>query len=67
MITFNIILEQTQTGTILERSLFLLIAGLIGFFISYFYYRKIYWRKIEKLKGDLKDLEIKMEDLKDQE
>lgn len=66
MITFNIILGQTQAGTILEISLSLLIAGLIGYFISYFYYRKIYRRKIEKLKGDLKDLEIKMEDLKDQ-
>jgi uncharacterized membrane protein (DUF106 family) len=66
MITFNAILAKTLAGTIIEISVLLLVAGLIGFFTSYYYYRAIYRRKINKLEGDLKDLQIKNSDLREQ-
>ena len=66
MITFNTILAKTLAGTIIEIIVLLLVAGLIGFFTSYYYYRGIYRRKINKLEGDLKDLQIKNTDLREQ-
>jgi len=66
MITFNTILAQTLAGTIIEIIVLLLVAGLIGYFTSYFYYRSIYRKKIHKLEGDLKDLQIKNDGLLDQ-
>lgn len=59
MITFNTILAQTLAGTIIEIVVLLLVAGLIGFFTSYYYYRGIYLKKIYKLESELKDLQIK--------
>ena len=59
MITFNTILAQTLAGTIIEIIVLLLVAGLIGYLTSYFYYRSIYRKKIHKLDSDIKDLHIK--------
>ncbi len=59
MITFNTILAQTLAGTIVEIVVLLLVAGLIGFFTSYYYYRGIYRKKIYKLESEMKDLQIK--------
>ena len=59
MTTFNTILAQTQAGTIIEIIVLLLVAGLIGYFTSYFYYRNIYRKKIHKLDSDIKDLHTK--------
>ena len=66
MITFNTILAQTLAGTIIEIIVLLLVAGLIGYFTSYFYYRSIYRKKIYKLESDLKELQIKNDGLLDQ-
>ena len=66
MTTFNTILAQTMAGTIIEIIVLLLVAGLIGYFTSYFYYRSIYRKKIHKLDSDLKDLQIKNDGLLDQ-
>jgi uncharacterized protein YlxW (UPF0749 family) len=66
MITFNTILAKTLAGTIIEIILLLLVAGLIGFFTSYYYYRGIYRKKIYKLEGDIKDLQLKNSTLQDQ-
>ena len=66
MTTFNIILAQTLAGTVIEIIVLLLVAGMIGYFTSYFYYRSIYHKKIHKLDSDLKDLLMKNDDLLDQ-
>ena len=66
MITFNTILAQTLAGTIIEIIVLLLVAGLIGYFTSYFYYRSIYRKKIYKLESDIKDLHLKNDGLLDQ-
>ena len=66
MTTFNTILAQTQAGTVLEIIVLLLVAGMIGYFTSYFYYRGIYRKKIHKLDNDLKDLQINNDGLLDQ-
>ncbi len=66
MTTFNAILAQTQAGTVLEIILLLLVAGIIGYFTSYFYYRGIYRKKINKLESDIKELQIKNDGLLDQ-
>ena len=66
MITFNTILAQTLAGTVIEIIVLLLVAGMIGYFTSYFYYRGIYRKKIHKLDNDLKDLQIKNDGLLDQ-
>ena len=66
MITFNTILAKTLAGTIIEIILLLLVAGLIGFFTSYYYYRGIYRKKINKLESDIKDLQIKNNSLQEQ-
>lgn len=66
MITFNTLLAQTLAGTIFEIILLLLVAGLIGYFTSYFYYRGIYRKKIYRLEGDLRDLQLTNDKLSDQ-
>ncbi len=66
MTTLNTILAQTMAGTIIEIIVLLLVAGMIGYFTSYFYYRGIYRKKIHKLDSDLKDLQIKNDGLLDQ-
>ncbi|MEA3461267.1 MAG: hypothetical protein U9R49_05270 [Bacteroidota bacterium] len=66
MNTFNIILAQSMAGTIIEIIVLLLVAGLIGYFTSYFYYRNIYRKKIAKLESDMKDLQRRNEGLLDQ-
>lgn len=66
MTTFNIILAQTMAGTIIEIIVLLLVAGLIGYFTSYFYYRNIYRKNIAKLESDIKDLQKRNEGLLDQ-
>ena len=65
MITFNTILAQTLAGTVIEIIVLLLVAGMIGYFTSFFYYRSIYRKKIHKLESDLKDLQIKNDGLLD--
>ena len=66
MITFNTILAQTLAGTVIEIIVLLLVAGMIGYFTSFYYYRSIYRKKIYKLESDLKDLQIKNDRLLDQ-
>ena len=66
MITFNTILAQTLAGTVIEIIVLLLVAGMIGYFTSFFYYRSIYRKKIDKLESELKDLQIKNDGLQDQ-
>jgi hypothetical protein len=66
MITINTILAQTLAGTVIEIIVLLLVAGMIGYFTSYFYYRSIYRKKIHKLESDLKALQIKNDGLLDQ-
>ena len=66
MAIFNTILAQTLAGTVIEIIVLLLVAGMIGYFTSYFYYRGIYRKKIHKLDSDLKDLQIKNDGLLDQ-
>jgi hypothetical protein len=66
MTIFNTILAQTLAGTVLEIIVLLLVAGMIGYFTSYFYYRGIYRKKIHKLDNDLKDLQINNDGLLDQ-
>ena len=66
MTTLNTILAQTMAGTVIEIIVLLLVAGMIGYFTSYFYYRGIYRKKIHKLDSDLKDLHIKNDGLLDQ-
>jgi len=66
MITFNTILAQTLAGTIIEIIVLLLVAGMIGYFTSFYYYRSIYRKKINKLESDLKDLQIKNDGLLEQ-
>jgi hypothetical protein len=66
MTTLNTILAQTMAGTVIEIIVLLLVAGMIGYFTSYFYYRGIYRKKIHKLDSDLKDLQIKNDGLLDQ-
>ena len=66
MITFNTILAQTLAGTVIEIIVLLLVAGMIGYFTSFYYYRSIYQKKINKLESDLKDLQIKNDGLLDQ-
>lgn len=60
------VLAQTLAGTIVEIVVLLLVAGLIGYLTSYYYYRGIYRKKIYKLESDLKDEQIKNIDLQDQ-
>ena len=66
MTTFDTILAQTLAGTVIEIIVLLLVAGMIGYFTSYFYYRGIYRKKIHKLDSDLNDLQIKNDGLLDQ-
>jgi len=66
MTTLNTILAQTLAGTIIEIIVLLLVAGLIGYFTSYFYYRGIYRKKIDKLESDLKNLQTRNDGLLDQ-
>ena len=66
MITFNTILAQTLAGTVIEIIVLLLVAGMIGYLTSFFYYRSIYRKKIDKLESELKDLQIKNDGLLDQ-
>jgi uncharacterized membrane protein (DUF106 family) len=66
MITFNTILAQTLAGTIIEIIVLLLVAGLIGYFTSYFYYRSIYRKKIHELESELRNLQIKNGSLQEQ-
>ena len=66
MTPFNTILAQTLAGTVIEIIVLLLVAGMIGYFTSFFYYRGIYRKKIDKLESDLKDLQLKNDGLLDQ-
>jgi len=66
MITFNTILAQTLAGTVIEIIVLLLVAGMIAYFTSYYYYRSIYRKKIHKLESDLKDLQMRNDGLLDQ-
>ena len=66
MTTLNTILAQTMAGTVIEIIVLLLVAGMIGYLTSFFYYRSIYRKKIDKLESELKDLQIKNDGLLDQ-
>ncbi len=49
MIMLINLLAQTRTGAMIEIIILLLVAGLIGYFTAYFYYKPIYKAKINKL------------------
>ncbi|MCB8995558.1 MAG: hypothetical protein H6538_08115 [Bacteroidales bacterium] len=63
MNTILTILQQGTTSAIFEILLLLLVAAIIGYLTSYFYYKAIYTRKINvlenekaQLKGDIERL-----------
>ena len=56
MNTLFIILQQTQTGAILEIILLLIIAGVIGYLTAFFYYKSVYTKKINILNDEKAEL-----------
>ena len=63
MNTLIVILQQTNAGAILEILLLLFIAGLIGYLTAYFYYKSIYTKKLNFLKGEISELKKHIETL----
>jgi len=51
-----IILAQTKTGAAIEILIFLVVAALIGYLTSYFYYKPIYLKRIHALENDISGL-----------
>ncbi len=52
------IILQAQTGTMaaLEIIAMLVVAAIIGYLTSFFYYRSVYTRKIDKLLKEMENL-----------
>jgi septal ring factor EnvC (AmiA/AmiB activator) len=63
MNTLIVILQQSCTGAILEILLLLVVAGLIGYLTAYFYYKSVYTKKINFLKGEISELKKHIETL----
>lgn len=66
MTTGITILAQTVAGTVIEIIVLLLVSAAIGFLVSYFYYRGIYRKKIYRLESDLKEVQIKNGELREE-
>lgn len=58
-----IILQQTNTGAVLEILLLLVVAGLIGYLTAYFYYKSVYTKKINILEEEKTELKKHIETL----
>jgi hypothetical protein len=56
MNTLIVILQQTNTGAVIEILLLLIVAGLIGYLTAYFYYKSVYTKKINILEGEKSEL-----------
>jgi septal ring factor EnvC (AmiA/AmiB activator) len=63
MNTLIVILQQSCTGAILEILLLLVVAGLIGYLTAYFYYKSVYTKKINFLKGEISELKKHLDTL----
>jgi Tfp pilus assembly protein PilO len=63
MNTILIILQQTNTGAVIEILLLLVVAGLIGYLTAYFYYKSVYTKKINILEGEKNELKKHIETL----
>ena len=61
-----IILAQSKTGAAIEIIIFLVVAALIGYLTSYFYYKPIYLKKIHALEKEISDLKKEIDRMKDQ-
>ena len=59
-----IILAQTKTAESIELIIFLVVAFIIGYCTSYFYYKSVYMKKIHALEDEIKGLK---EDVKKSE
>ena len=57
------ILATTNRGGTLAMVLFLLFAGVIGFFTAYYYFRSYYAKEISTLKAQKEGLERKVKGL----
>ncbi len=55
-----ILLTQTKTTAAFEIIVILVIAALIGYLTSYFYYKVIYTKKINELLKEKEDLNAKI-------
>ena len=66
MNTLAIFLMQTRGAALVEILLLLVVAGLIGYLTSYFYYKSIYTRKITQLEGEKADLQNQINNLQQQ-
>ena len=66
MNTLAIFLMQTRGAALVEILLLLIVAGLIGYLTSYFYYKSIYTRKITQLEGEKADLQNQINNLQQQ-
>jgi len=66
METNFIFLQQNTTGAVLEIVVLLIIAGLIGYLTSYFYYKSVYTKKIDVLEGEKTGLQNDIENLVNQ-
>jgi cell division protein FtsB len=51
------LLATTKSGAVIEIIILLLVAGLIAFLTSYFYYKSVYIKKINALEEEKKTLE----------
>lgn len=63
MITLISLVAQTKTGAIAEMLVLLLIAGLIAFLTSYYYFKPIYLKKIKLLEDEKNSLKKKVSDM----
>jgi len=57
------ILAKTTTQAVIEIIVMILVAGIIGYFTSYFYHRAVYSKRIEKLEAEKEGLERKVDGL----
>ena len=57
------LLAQTKSGTIIEIIVLLLVAGLIAYFTSFFYYKSVYTKKIKSLEAEKSELNSKIDRL----
>lgn len=65
-----VIIAQTKASATIGMLVFLLVAAVIGYLTSYFYYKAIYMKKIQALESEIEgqkkeiiNLEIKVSDL----
>ncbi len=60
-----ILLAQTKTAAAIEILIFLVVAALIGYLTSYFYYKPIYLKKIHALENEIANLKKEKSILED--